>query len=216
MSPSEGSSIEYLSEVRRFVHEEGFNLERLLSSPDFLESFSQRDRYVGRFAWAIPNEAALTALKQLGPLVEIGAGNGYWAHLLQERGAIVRPYDRHPPQHKANHYHPDEHVWTRVYVGGPEKAAKHPNHALLLCWPPLHNPMAENALQHYAGSTVAYIGEWGGCTANDAFHSTLEKEWRQISRISIPNWPGIRDTLTIWKRQPKRASKIRRPPKTRK
>jgi hypothetical protein len=41
------------------------------------------------YAFAAPNEAALCALAALGPLVEVGAGAGYWARLLKMRGAQV-------------------------------------------------------------------------------------------------------------------------------
>jgi hypothetical protein len=44
----------------------------------------------------VPNEAALTTLAALGPLVEMGAGTGYWARLLKMRGAQVLPMDVHP------------------------------------------------------------------------------------------------------------------------
>lgn len=48
------------------------------------------------YAYAVPNEAALTTLTALGPLVEMGAGAGYWARLLKMRGAKVLPMDVHP------------------------------------------------------------------------------------------------------------------------
>ena len=35
--------------------------------------------------------------KEHSPLVEVGAGTGYWAALLRGRGARVFAYDRDPP-----------------------------------------------------------------------------------------------------------------------
>ena len=34
------------------------------------------------YAWAIPNNLALRIIQHYGPVIEIGAGKGYWARLL--------------------------------------------------------------------------------------------------------------------------------------
>ena len=41
-----------------------------------------------RYAWAIPDERALRVLAHYGPVVEIGAGKGYWCALLRARGVV--------------------------------------------------------------------------------------------------------------------------------
>ena len=46
-----------------------------------------------RYAWACPDSRALRALASCGPLVEVGAGHGYWASLLRARGADVLAFD---------------------------------------------------------------------------------------------------------------------------
>jgi hypothetical protein len=50
---------------------------------------ARRRELAARFAWAIPAPAALAAVAEAGPLVETGAGTGYWAALLRELGADV-------------------------------------------------------------------------------------------------------------------------------
>ena len=52
--------------------------------------------------------AALDALAARAPLVEVGAGLGFWAELLRRRGVRVAAYDSHPPSprsHAPNEYH---------------------------------------------------------------------------------------------------------------
>jgi hypothetical protein len=50
------------------------------------------------FACAIPSERALQAIVALNlPLLEVGAGSGYWARLLRARGVDVLAFDLHPP-----------------------------------------------------------------------------------------------------------------------
>ena len=66
--------------------------------------------------------------------------------------------------------------------------------------------MAATALECFPGSVVIYIGEgWGGCTANNAFHDALEKDWTCVSQVEIPRWEGLNDYLSIWVRVPSQA-----------
>lgn len=55
-----------------------------------------------RCSFAIPNEAALVALARRAPLVEMGAGTGYWSALLQQRGVCIAPFDAQPPSTDSN------------------------------------------------------------------------------------------------------------------
>jgi hypothetical protein len=158
------------------------------------------------YAWAVPTPEALDAIAALGPIVEIGAGTGYWAMMLQLRRCTVYAYDSHPPYGEegedANHYHQGVVCWTSVRKGGPEKVNDHPGATLFLCWPPYNEPMAAEALALYRGERVIYIGEGpGGCTADDAFHDAIEAHWEAERMIAIPQWWGIHDVLEIYKRK---------------
>jgi hypothetical protein len=42
-----------------------------------------------KYAWAIPDRKALGILQRFSPIVEMGAGKGYWAHLLQQQGVEI-------------------------------------------------------------------------------------------------------------------------------
>ena len=55
-----------------------------------------RDELVKKYAWAVPTEASIEAIAALGPIVEVGAGTGYWAWLLRQVGATVEAYDVAP------------------------------------------------------------------------------------------------------------------------
>ncbi len=166
--------------------------------------YTHRDRLVSTYAWAVPNAAALAAIAARGPVVEIGAGLGYWARLLAGAGANIVAYDTLLPGD------PDWHQnWTREtsYVpiarGGPERAAEHPDRALFLCWPPYWERLARDALAAYRGDTVCFIGEGpGGCTADDRFFCNLERDWKIDQTVKIPKYHWIHDELTIWVRKP--------------
>src|SRR3990167_7792300 len=191
----------YLDEARAV----DLNIERYGSkdswrfSPRFdlaTRILSAREMLAKQYAWAIPNDAALDALAALGPIVEIGAGTGYWAHLLASRGVDIVAYDIAPGK---NAWCDVERCYHPVSVGGLEKVADHPDRALFLCWPPM-SPMAADALRAYCGSAVAYVGEHGGCTADDDFHAQLAGGWIEQADVMIPQWYGVHDALFIYQR----------------
>ena len=64
-----------------------------------LESWrhNSRDWLARLYAFAVPNTAALAELSTHAPIVEIGAGTGYWASQLKNMGVDVVAYDVKPP-----------------------------------------------------------------------------------------------------------------------
>jgi SAM-dependent methyltransferase len=159
-----------------------------------------RHRAIDRWSFAVPSDEALSWLLQLGPLVEVGAGTGYWAALLAARGADVVACDLRRPRgqyrQEVGAYHPVENL------DAAEAAAAHPERALLLVWPPYDEDMAVRALEAYRGPVVAYIGESdGGCTGDEAFHAALDAHWFEAHCVSIPQWWGVHDRLYIFRRR---------------
>jgi hypothetical protein len=47
------------------------------------------DHLSPKYAFGVPGNYALDCLARYGPLVEIGAGTGYWARCLRERGVDI-------------------------------------------------------------------------------------------------------------------------------
>jgi hypothetical protein len=75
--------------------------------------------------------------------------------------------------------------------------------ALFLCWPSYRDPFAARALTAFAGAVLLYVGEpAGGHTADDAFFEQLAREWLCVEEVALPNWPGTRDSLTVYRRRP--------------
>lgn len=157
-----------------------------------------RRRLIKQFSFAVPCEEALAALEALGPIVEMGAGSGYWAYRLRKRGVDVQAYDKAPGIKNEYEF---SRQWTGVLEGRPGKLKKRSDRALFLCWPSYNIDFASNCLRRYTGDTVVYVGEGGyGCTGDAAFHETLEKEWTLVKEVRLPQWPGINDDLMIYRR----------------
>lgn len=154
------------------------------------------------YSFAIPNEAALDAIAALSPIVELGAGSGYWAHLLRQRGAHVIAYDQLTTYGASQQRSMFAKAWTGVLRGGPRKLRKLGDHTLFLCWPTYDTDFAAQCLANYPGRRVAYIGEGnGGCTGDDEFHAQLAARWNEVKSVKIPVWLGVHDRLYIYERR---------------
>lgn len=150
-----------------------------------------RKKLIWAYSWAIASPEALRAIRDVGvPIVEIGAGTGYWAWLLSQAGLSVRAYDREPDQSPR---------WFDVKKGGAEVLTQYPSSALFLCWPPLDEPLAEDSLNAHQGEWVFYVGEEGR-TASRGFHERLKEQYTLIQTIPLPRWPGFRDSLFIFRK----------------
>jgi hypothetical protein len=153
-----------------------------------------------RYAYVFPSDSALAMLAGLEPLVEIGAGTGYWAHRLRALGVDVVAFDQAPlDRERANRYHPATQPWTTVEQGDQRVLSGHADRSLFLCWPPLFSSLGD-CLSYYRGETVACIGDGGYRTArldhlNHAFTNVATEPVRALD----PH-PGVRPQLTIWKR----------------
>jgi hypothetical protein len=150
------------------------------------------------YAYAIPCDDAISAIAKHGNVVEIGAGTGYWAMLLEEAGVDVVCYDNrcsHFLDHQYGKYH-------EVLDGGPMSAGRHSDRTLFLCWPPYDDPMASDCLLYYKGDTIAFVGEdEGGCTGDERFFELLNSHYEEVDQKRIPQWDAIHDYLSIWKRR---------------
>jgi len=202
-APSERS--EYLSDVLDFANgdESAFRDDIFSLAPDSFRYHAFRPRFVFKYAWSIPHKKALEVIASHGPIVEIGAGNGYWAYLLANMGVDVVAYDIATDSGMYGGTNSSYwKLWFEVEKGDERMAAKYKDRSLFLCWPAYNSPMAEKALKSYKGDTVIYIGEdKGGCTANDKFFVNLEKNFDEVESIELHVWPGIHDRLYIFKRK---------------
>ncbi|MFN2579459.1 MAG: hypothetical protein ABR607_17460, partial [Pyrinomonadaceae bacterium] len=53
----------------------------------------------------------------------------------------------------------------------------------------------------YRGDKLVYIGERGeGATGSLRFHRELALNWSVEEEARLPNWPRLRDTLTVYRR----------------
>jgi hypothetical protein len=176
--------------------------------------YEARRVLVDYYGWAIPSPEALETIAQFSPLIEIGAGRGYWTWLLRVCGADVLAFDNWARPYS-------DRVWTEVLQGTPRQIPKHPNRTLLMIWPELGystrrysedgectyvNRDVSNvmwkSITKYRGDTILLVAEgWGGCCGTEAAWELLEQRgFKYVRGVSIPQWDGIHDDLQIWRR----------------
>jgi hypothetical protein len=168
-----------------------FDLYQLMSGMPEHVQLSVRKKLIWAYSWAVPSLEAILAIAELSPIVELGAGSGYWAWLLRQAGAEVIALDQNAeaPPH-----------WTAVQSGNAGQLSAYGKRNLFLCWPSYQEPMAAEALIASTGGWIAYVGEMNGRTADEEFHRLLKQNFALRREIEIPCWPGFRDRLYIFEK----------------
>lgn len=167
-----------------------------------------RDWLCHLYAYATPTTKALDVIKKYSPLIEIGAGTGYWSSLLKLNGVDIQPYDIVPPSSSSsttttsNEFHGKVPTFTNVSIGGAEMLTNdNRNKSLFLCYPPPLSAMASECLQYFRGKFIIYVGEWQGNTADLKFEEELQSQFNLVMIVKLPNWSNTYYNLSVWERK---------------
>ena len=183
------------------------------------------------YSFSIPSEEALEVIGEFGPICEVGAGAGYWASLLEERGTDIIAYDIQPYSDdldsrvlnalresiECNSKEDREYLWEYLEdhnrpwqcyrsffpVRECEPDFTPPaDRTLFISWPVYDDPMANDTLNRYDGDTFIYIGEPPGyACANDDFFENLEESWEEHRSVDILKLYGMYDYMEVYKRR---------------
>lgn len=166
-----------------------------------------KDRYslMKKYSFAIPTKEAIRGIIKYNPIIEIGAGNGYWAYLINKFGGKIVAFDNNQRDKDwikfKNHEYFTEN-WFDVKYGDEKEIDNYPNHTLFLCWIEYCAEYGLNCLKRYKGKYFIYIGEGkGGCCTTDDFFEYLYLHFKKKESFYIPNWHGIHDYLNIYERR---------------
>ena len=185
-----------------------------------------RAALLASYGFAVPDERALRMIADHAPagVVEIGAGLGYWARLLHERGVEVVAYDVAPPPSAENRWFADRSPWFPVQPGDERAVIAHARRTLLLVWPTRNEGWAADAAElHHAsgGRRLVYVGEDPGDRTGDLrLHAVLgllgrcaacaygvdsvpctcgvTRRWRLLERAALPRWEDGDDHIHVF------------------
>lgn len=160
------------------------------------------------YTWGIvPSNDDARFIARFSPLLEIGAGSGYWARLISQAGAKIDAYDALIPGsnvipldlvEKTQERFANK-MWYPVKRGNCAviKQDKYNGWTLLMIRPP-SNPdlkhMALDCISQYKGDVFVYAGEIRGSNASTEFFDHLDAHFdmvdakRCIQTSSYPNF----------------------------
>lgn len=157
-------------------------------------------QYRRHASFAAPKRRILDAIHKFseGRIVEGGAGLGHWASLLDDSGCDVVAYDRCPVRLRGEkpQGNPDctGEAYMPILEGDAAAMADHPEHTLLLIWPPHNQNMGlEHIETHHraGGRKLVYIGEGeGGRCGSEEMFSFLEEHYDEVRSEALPPFRG--------------------------
>lgn len=157
------------------------------------------------YSWGVPTEKVIRMIASLGPLVEMGAGNGYWAMLLSKVGSDIIAFDEKPTWSRLRSL-ADQNPWMAMGVrhgkvrrGRPEDLRRMSERTLLLCWPPKDDPMAIDSLMAWGGDRIVLVGP-RKYVGSDEFYDELQKNYVLRHDEPLPSWPECEDSAQFWVR----------------
>jgi hypothetical protein len=160
-----------------------------------------RTAFVRAWGFSIPCAEAIGTLARLAPLVEIGAGSGYWTALLRNAGLDVVATDA-TPQGDIGYGFEASRFCEIEALAGPAAVRAYPDRNVFCSWPTQDSPWALAAVRAMAlGRRVALIGEpRGGQTGSRGLHRYLDTRFRLLGVQPIPQFPKTRDALYVYER----------------
>lgn len=154
--------------------------------------FGERERLVEEYSWAVPTKDVIQYCSEFDDLLEVGAGNGYWASLIEEMDGDIRATDKSPPD---NTYTDIEDLSWQQLIGEIE------SRSVLMVWPPNNDCVAAGVARH-SPNHILYVGEQrGGCTGEDKFFDIVEEQYGLVGKLDIPSYAGIHDNFFHYARK---------------
>lgn len=180
-----------------------------------------------QYSWSIPTREAICLLVQEGRIVDPLAGSGYWGWLAREEGADVVCSDLHPPGSGDEWHSAQKAWMPVRRADAVRTIRKHGDRTLLLAWPPYGSSLGARVVRAYhkaGGRRVFYVGEGlGGCCGDDEMFDLFEDHpycsdgwgeehdpgkcetctapheqlFREVNRVTLPQWYGLHDDLVI-------------------
>jgi hypothetical protein len=180
-----------------------------------IRNYRTREKFINRYGFAVLYRAAIEAMRPYAPLLEIGAGSGYWTYELRKYGVDCIATDTMDGQY--GFFEENGEVtsrrWTHHYthieiLNSVEAVRKYPNRNILTVWPDYGAPWAADALDIFTGQVVIYMGEGhGNATADDRFHELLDERFGDQGAIPMPHFEYSYDRQLLICKKPKQITR---------
>lgn len=160
------------------------------------ELAASRKAFTQAWGFSIPCAEAVEALRALEPLVETGAGTGYWTALMRAAGHDVVATDLHPLGRNAYGFEGGTHTEIEGLAGA-QAVRKYADRDVFCSWPSEGEAWALGvAWALRPGRRLAIILNPGN-TATPGLRRYLATRFRKLATVALPQFPGAADELTI-------------------
>ena len=175
-----------------------------------------RDLYVQHYGFVAINENFIDDLSSIignDRVLEVGAGTGFLAKNLQDKGINLIPVDNSINDMEINE---NSYGFRKTFTNIVETDAKNylkenliKFDTILMVWPPLGESLSSDIFKEMnPGQKLIYIGEGsGGCTGNDEFFQILKYSATQEIDLSkkanknFVSFPLIKDKVYIYTKE---------------
>jgi hypothetical protein len=157
--------------------------------------------FVKDYCYSLPCAEAIEAFRKFArpPLMDVMAGSGWWAKILNEVGIETEAIDKCLED---NMYIKKKHFDIKYgdaieFIGGLTSPRD-----IILSWPPYEGADAYYALCKLPiGSRVFYMGEGvGGCTGELCMFRCFEKNFKSLCEVMLPQFFGMHDYLEVFEK----------------
>lgn len=169
-----------------------------------------RDRYVSEYGFVLLTRECVDALAELlagKAVLEVGAGTGFLAHCLAEKGINVVAQDQASPGEASTYFFQKK--WKLDHIGPFQDTLSTLYGAVVMTWPCMGTSFAFDVATRMArGQLLIYEGEGpGGCTASGAFFNyvrgpdwAVEEQATYLLNQHHRQFPAIHDRWMVFKK----------------
>lgn len=160
----------------------------------------------------IPSNEAIKYLRDSGDILEIGAGDGYWSHVINQNGGNSIATDIYSPIQEndinVNSYpvsitlnNCKETVWENIQEDKHTIISDYPNHDILFCHPEGLSWTEEVLDLIKPSQKLILISSWyPGPNATPLFFKKLIDNWTLQNQIPIHTWNTSHASMYVFKK----------------
>lgn len=139
----------------------------------------------------LPTDKNLETIVEYSPLLEVGAGNGYWSKKIDSSGGKIVSTDIFPHDFK------NEKTFYDISKEDHTIVLKHKDKSVLLCHPPSSDWSLDLLEMMEKGQEIIFVGEVYGCDATPDFFKYLQTCFDIIEVQDVIDWKSHNAKLII-------------------